>query len=286
MGKLTRVLEKSGYDFDFGSYKEPEAEVKFELVEGAALGVEPAPAASDDVSTQYGGRRVIGGVGWDERLKKVVNISSELAESFRLLRSKILHPAGGGVPPRSIMVTSVLPGEGKSFVSANLGIALAQGVDQHSVLVDCDLRRPSLAKLFGVSDLLGLADYLLYERELVELIQKTSVENMSIITCGIPPGNQAELLGSVRMHDLVDELTSIYPDRFVVFDTPPLQVASESIVLSQVVDGVILVVRSGCSSRAMIERVISDIGAHKILGIIFNGHSPNILTKKYVNKSD
>ena len=113
---------------------------------------------------------------------KVNNVSNRITEEFRVLRSKILVPQDGRPVPKSIMVTSALPSEGKSFISANLGISLAHGVDQHSLLVDCDLRFPSVARLFGVpSEKSGLADYLQDRSELPGLIRKTSVEKLSIL---------------------------------------------------------------------------------------------------------
>jgi protein-tyrosine kinase len=222
---------------------------------------------------------------WDERLLRAVNFSGQISESFRVLRSKILMPLDGRQTPKTIMVTSVRPREGKTFVTANLGIALAQCVDQYSLLVDCDLRLPSLAKLFGVPDDKGLADYLRNKAEMVDLIRKTSMEKLSILASGIPPANPAELLGSARMHGLVGELSSRYPDRFVIFDSPPLQVASESMVLAQVVDGVVLVVRYGVSTRSLVEKAIEEIGRQKIIGMIFNGHKENFITSRFINKN-
>jgi exopolysaccharide/PEP-CTERM locus tyrosine autokinase len=222
---------------------------------------------------------------WDERLVQSVNFSGEVTESFRVLRSKILMSSEGRPTPRTIMVTSVLPQEGKSFVAANLGVALAQGVDRHSLLVDCDLRLPTLAGLFGMPCNRGLADYLKNKIELSSLICKTSVEKLSILASGIPPVNPAELLGSERMHELVDELSARYPDRFVIFDSPPIRFASESMVLAQAVAGVVLVVRQGVSSRALIEKAIEDIGKQKIIGVVFNGYKSNIVTSRLINNS-
>lgn len=222
---------------------------------------------------------------WDDRLVQAVNFSGEVAESFRVLRSKILRPQDGRKAPKTIMVASVLPKEGKSFVSANLGIALAQSVDQYSLLVDCDLRLPSLARLFGMSHDRGLVDYLKNKTDISNLIRKTSMEKLSILASGILPDNPAELLGSTRMHELIGELSTRYPDRLVIFDSPPLKVASESMNLAQVVDGVILVVRHGVSSRALIEQAIVDIGKQKIIGVVFNGHKSNFVTSRLINKS-
>lgn len=245
-------------------YSEPEKNA-----EGGQEGTRPAPDS----------------MNWDERLLRAVNFSGQISEAFRVLRSKILMPLDGRQVPKTIMVTSVLPREGKTFVTANLGIALAQCVDQYSLLVDCDLRLPSLAKLFGVLDDRGLTDYLRSKAEMADLIRKTSMEKLSILASGIPPVNPAELLGSARMHGLVGELSSRYPDRFVIFDSPPLQVASESMVLAQVVDGVVLVVRYGVSTRSLVEKAIEEIGKQKIIGMIFNGHKENFITSRFINKN-
>jgi capsular exopolysaccharide synthesis family protein len=183
------------------------------------------------------------------------------------------------------MVSSALPREGKSFVSANLGVALAQGMDQHSLVIDCDLRAPSLAPLFGIPSERGLVDYLQGKEDLSSLIWKTSLEKLSILPSGLPPVNPADLLGSERMQNLVAELASRYPDRYVIFDTPPLEVASESKVLSQTVDGVVLVVRQGVSNRPLIEKFIADIGKDRIIGVIFNGHKSNFISTRLVDKS-
>lgn len=232
------------------------------------------------------GLRQAGGTAkWDDRLVQAVNFSGEAAESFRVLRSKILMPQDGRPAPRTIMVASVLPKEGKSFICGNLGIALAQGVDQYALLVDCDLRLPSLASIFGLANHYGLADYLKDNKDLADLIQKTPMEKLSILTSGVPPANPAELLGSNRMHELISQLSRRYPDRFVIFDSPPLKAASESMTLAQVVDGVILVVRHGVSSRALIEQAMADIGKEKLLGVVFNCHKSNFITSRLINRS-
>ncbi len=223
---------------------------------------------------------------WDERLRLGVGSSTEVSESFRVLRSKILHPRDGRERVRTVMVTSALPREGKSFVSANLGISLAHGVDQYSLLVDCDLRVPALAGLFGLPCGPGLVDYLEDRAQIADLIRKTSVDKLSILASGRPPVNPAELLGSMRMHALIEELSERYEDRVLIFDSPPLQVASESLVLSQMVDYVILVVRHGVSGSGIIKKVITDIGREKMLGVIFNGHKKNALSSMLLYKND
>jgi exopolysaccharide/PEP-CTERM locus tyrosine autokinase len=180
------------------------------------------------------------------------------------------------------MITSAAPKEGKSFVIANLGISLAQGLDQYCLLVDCDLRRPSLTKMLGLDNSRGLVDYLRDHESLDTLISKTSVNKLSVLPSGKPPVNPAELLSSTRMRELIEELSGRYDDRFIIFDSPPVHVASESIVLAGLVDTVILVVRQGGASKDMIKRLIDTIGKERLLGFVFNDHHTNIVERSLV----
>lgn len=289
------MLEKSGYTIDQQEDTAPTetsaepltARVAEPEMDGESVQLQDVEKVVQETPSHHSDKRqpLPSMESWDERLKQVTRSSHEIAEAFRMLRAKILLPQDGRSIPRTIMVTSALPSEGKTFVTANLGVALAQGVDQHSLIVDCDLRHPTLANLFGASALHGLADYLKGEAQLPDLIQKTAEPKLSLLASGPTPGNPSELLGSARMHELVDELSLRYSDRFVIFDSPPLQVASESMILSQAVDGVILVVRHGLSGRSLIEKFISDIGKEKIIGVIFNGHKRNPISSKLVDKN-
>lgn len=288
MGKTSKMLSKAGYSLD----GQPPTTAKIRAVAEENSDAQINERIKEDrfaedraIPPRSFQPAEVPSSEWDERLTKVVSFTTRTAESFRVLRSKILLPQDGTPPPRTIMVTSALPREGKSFVSANLGIALAQGMDQYALLVDCDLRAPSLAQLFGLSSDRGLAEYLQKGADLGSLLLKTSMEKLSILPSGSPPVNPAELLGSSRMQNLVEELASRYPDRYVIFDTPPLEVASESHVLSQAVDGVVLVVREGVSNKALVEKFISDIGKDKIIGVIFNGHKSNFISTRLVDKS-
>lgn len=220
---------------------------------------------------------------WNARLFKAINEDTSLAEIFKVLRSRILHPQNTEKSIKTVMVTSAAPKEGKSFISANLGISLAQGMDQHSLLVDCDLRRPSLAGLLGVSGTTGLVDYLRDDVPLPNLIMKTSIDKLSIIPSGRPPLNPSELLSSAKMMALSDELAQRYDDRILILDTPPIMVAAESSVLAGLVDAVVLVVREGVSKKNEIQKTIDTIGKNKILGIVYNAQKSNILDKTYSN---
>jgi exopolysaccharide/PEP-CTERM locus tyrosine autokinase len=215
----------------------------------------------------------------DERLITLTASSSPVAESFRRLRNKIIHPTDGE-PARSILVTSVLPEEGKSFICANLAIIMAQSMEQHALMVEADLRRPSIAGLFGLNNDRGLVNYLQDGQEIASLIQDTGYKKLSMIPCGPPPINPAELLDSKKMSAIIEELVKRYHDRFIIVDSPPMTAASEITVLANYVDGVILVVRSGKSRREQIKELVQLIGKKKILGVVFNAFEVNMLQSK------
>jgi len=185
-----------------------------------------------------------------------------------------------GAPPKSLLITSAIPGEGKTFVAANLGIALAQHMDHYALLVDCDLRKPSLHRLLGLGNRRGLVDHLREGVDLRDLILPTGVESLSLIPAGPPPVNPSELIGSQVMQALVEETSQRYPDRIVIFDSPPVQAVSETAVLAQFVDAVIVVVRWGGSRREHVRDLVDEVGRDRIVAVVFNGYKTNIFESK------
>ncbi len=216
---------------------------------------------------------------WDERLIMATTVTGTVAENFRTLRTRILHPESGE-PAKNILVTSAAPGEGKSFVCANLAISFAQGLDNRSLMVNCDFRKPSLERLFGLSNDRGLVNYLRDKEDLGTLMVDVGVDKLRIIPAGPPPVNPAELLGSGAMQDLIEELGSRYKDRVVLFDSPPLLAAAETAILVKHVDAVVLVVRSGASRREHVQSLVEQIGKEKIVGIVFNAYTSTLLDGK------
>ncbi|MFW5908678.1 MAG: polysaccharide biosynthesis tyrosine autokinase [Desulfosalsimonas sp.] len=211
---------------------------------------------------------------WDRRLQKSTDPRSLFFESFRRLRASILYPSSGS-RPKTLLVTSAVPHEGKGFVCANLGVALARGMENHAMMVDCDLRHPSLAQLFGVSGDTGLVDYLQDNADLSLLIRKTGQPKLSLLPGGQAPANPAEMLESARMTGLINEMAQRYPDRIILFDSAPGVIASETATLAKQVDGVILVVRYGASAKEEVKRFADTLGQDKILGVVFNAYPEN-----------
>ena len=208
-----------------------------------------------------------------EHSNKLVILSSPdspEAESFKTLRSHLMFPSDR-VRPRTIMVTSTFPGEGKTFVAANLAVSIALGIDEHVLLVDCDLRRSHVHKMFGYAESEGLHEYLVGKRDLAELLIRTKIDKLSLLPAGHLPHNPTELLSSARMAAFLTEVKDRYQDRFIVLDSTPSLVTAESNILAKFVDGIVLVVMAQRSPRKTIQRTLQNLGKEKILGVVFNG---------------
>jgi capsular exopolysaccharide synthesis family protein len=190
------------------------------------------------------------------------------AEAYRVLRTN-LHYAPAGTMLRTVLVTSAECGEGKSTTTANLGISLTQ-TDCSVLLVDADLRRPTLHTLLEVADSPGLSSYLSGAAAIEEVVTRTSIPNLSLIACGPIPANPADLLTSRRMRDLLQTVGGQYD--MVLLDSPPVLAASDATTLAPVVDGVLLVVGSGVAPEASLRRAKDQLEAvhARILGAVVN----------------
>ncbi len=209
---------------------------------------------------------------WETRLYNANYSVDSLTEIFKTLRARILLSKEKNTSAGTIMVTSAMPGEGKSFVAANLSLAFASGLDQYVLLVDGDLRRPSIQTLFGRKENFGLVNYLQQQSSLPELIVRSRKPKLSLLLAGDTPPNPSELLSSVLMKELIKELSTRYTDRTIIFDAPPVLLTAEARMLAHHVDGVVMVVRQGFVGKAKVEETINAIGPERILGIIFNDH--------------
>jgi len=205
----------------------------------------------------------------DYRLVSLFQPGSLGAEQFRKLRTHILK-LNMSNPPRTIMVTSATEGEGKTFVAANLAAGIAHDLHFHALLVDCDLRSPSLSNWFGVQNGHGLSDYLVGRGNLSELLAKTTMDKLMILTGGSAQEKPAELIGSKKMEALVHELKSRYNDRYIIFDATPLLATTEPELLARLVDGILIVVRANVTPRETIKQAIASLDPKKILGFVLN----------------
>ncbi len=191
------------------------------------------------------------------------------AEQFRLLKNNILFPEKGN-PPKSIMITSFSPSEGKSFIVANLAISIAQNIDEYVLLLDCDLRSPSIHSMFGLPDGPGLSEYLSEDKPLSCFMVKTFLDKLTILPAGGISANPSELLSSDRMKRLIHEIKSRYSDRYILFDTPPPHLTSETNAISRQVDGIVIVIQHGKTRKKDVLALIDIYGKEKILGVVCN----------------
>jgi exopolysaccharide/PEP-CTERM locus tyrosine autokinase len=256
MSKIHEALEKAERERKKGLKEEPSSNllVEKETAEKSEIGFEPA-----------GGERNL----MDPKLISLFQLGSRGAEQFRKLRTHLLrfklHEA-----PRTILITSATSGEGKSFVAANLAISFSHEIHTHALLVDCDLRNPTLSQWFGMKSGKGLSNYLAGEGDSSELFAKTPVEKLSLLCSGSIQDNPTELIGSRKMEGLIRELKSRYHDQYVIIDTTPLLATSEPEVLAKLVDGIIIVVRAGLTSRETVKQAIANLDKGKIIGFVLN----------------
>lgn len=216
----------------------------------------------------------------DSRLSSFMEPYCAAVECFKMLRTKILV-SNSGSRPRTIMVTSPQPLDGKTMVSANLAISIAQGINEHVMLVDCDLRGPSLHRLLGLNRHEGIREYLERGTSVAPYLVKTPVKKLTLLSAGKPPQNPSELLSSEKMRLLVEELKARYEDRYIIFDATPAQFAAETAFLASMMDGVLLVVRSGKTARDRALEAIENIGRERIFGLVFNASNESPKDYRY-----
>jgi polysaccharide biosynthesis transport protein len=198
-----------------------------------------------------------------------VRPQSQMAESYRALRTSLLL-SNLGAPPKVIMITSALPQEGKTTTSINCAVVLAQkGV--RVLLIDADLRRPSIHKTLGMGPRSGLSNVLTGSATLQQTITRSSIlPNLSILPAGTPPPNPAELLASTNMRDVLEELRGQYDH--IVVDTPPTLSVTDAVVLSPRADAIVLVIRSGQTTKQALRRsrdILMQVNA-KVSGVLLN----------------
>ena len=200
---------------------------------------------------------------------------SPTSEVFRTLRTNIQFMNNRNL--HSLVVTSTLPGEGKSFISSNLAITFAQ-TGKRTIIIDADMRKGRIYNAFGVSQIPGLSNYLsgidengsTSDKKITGFIQETSIENLYVISAGNVPPNPAELLVSDRMMDGLDFLKTLFD--IIIFDTPPSLLLTDSAILSRLVDTTIIVTEHNKTKNedlAKVKKDIENVGG-KIGGVVIN----------------
>jgi len=212
------------------------------------------------------------GKGPEGELITLTDPRAPASEAYREVRTNLLFSAVDR-SLKTVVVTSAAPREGKTRTAANLAVTLAQA-GHRVILVDADFRRPDLHRIFRILDLRGLSNMILDDQVRPELIHETAVPTLRVICCGTPPPNPSELLGSGRMLRITHELSGIAD--ILVFDTPPVNAVTDAVVLAARFDATILVIETGRTSRASVQRAqetIQKVGG-TIVGVVLNKARP------------
>lgn len=201
-------------------------------------------------------------------IKSYVDQKSHVSEAYKTIRTNIAF-SNIDQNIKTILVTSAQPSEGKTTTISNLAVSFA-ALDKKIIVIDCDLRRPSLHKQFNISNLHGLTDALIGSKPYFQCIQKTELENLDILTAGTIPPNPSEILSSNNMKTLVKGLSEYYD--YVFLDSPPIGSVTDAAIISSYADGVILVCASNEVDKelAIISKErLQNVNA-KILGVVLN----------------
>lgn len=201
---------------------------------------------------------------------------SRIKEEYRhIKRPLLMNAAGKGASQveraNLIMVTSARPGEGKTFTACNLALSIAAERDRTVLLVDADVIRPSVARTLGFEAGPGLVDFLINEQmDLAEVLVDTNIPSFTVLPAGSAHHLSTELLASENMRKLAAELSSRYPDRIVIIDSPPLLATTEASVLASLAGQVVMVVEAGHTHQAQVQEALALLSPDQIIGFVLN----------------
>ena len=237
------------------------------IAERPPASVEIAPPLLAREAELSASRHTGAAIGVDRRLVAAHAPQSLAAEQYRSLRTRV-KAAENGRLLRTIIITSPNKGDGKSLTAANLALTMAQEFQQRVLLVDGDLRRPSIHRLFGISDTPGLSDVLMGGASVEDALVPVPDQRLTILPSGVIPRHPAELLGSAAMRRVLDTLRTRF-DRILI-DMPPVAPLADVAVASSMADGILMIVRAGVTPKPAIERALSGLDMSKVLGLVLN----------------
>ncbi|MEO0034568.1 MAG: hypothetical protein RLZZ501_591 [Pseudomonadota bacterium] len=249
----------------------------------APAAAEPRPAPGPDSGPAAAGAgtgpgRVAIDVDTLERNRLVAQRAGHaVSDTFRILRSKVLQAIGRS-NIRTFAVTSPNYGDGKSTVDLNLAISLAADVKQTVLVVDLDLRNPSIHDYLGITPTAGLADFFMRDVPVPQCLVRPAIERLVVLPVNGAIDNSSELLGTPRMAALARELKERYADRIVIYDMPPLLVQDDVIAFLPNVDGVLLVVREAKTQREDLSRCLYELQGANLVGVVLNDSRETIAT--------
>jgi capsular exopolysaccharide synthesis family protein len=206
-------------------------------------------------------------VNLDRHLVTALAPQSMAAEQYRSLRTRITRIENGRAV-RVVIVTSPGKGDGKSLTAANVALAMAEEFSQRVLLIDADLRRPSVHHLFDIPETPGLTDVLVGAATLDDALVTVADHHLTILPSGVPPTHPAELLGSAAMRRMIDTLRTRF-DRLIL-DMPPVAPLADVNIAASIADGILMIVRAGRTQKPAIERALAGLDMTKVLGLVLN----------------
>lgn len=240
--------------------------------DGLRAAAHARPAAAAGVGGGAAKTRIVPTDGQALRERRVVApLTHEgLADTFRILRTQVVQKLAA-CGASTLAITSPSAGEGKTLTAVNLAISLAAYADRFVLLVDLDLRRPGVHKLFEIAPDVGLTDYLDRDVPLADcLVSPGGIERLVLLPAGAPLLTSSETLSSPKMAGLVGELKNRYADRIVLYDLPPLLVTDDALVFLRLVDACLVVFEEGGTKRADIERALELLRDVNVIGTVLN----------------
>ena len=282
--KLSSTPEPSSHPTEVGTLPSDHAEslVENALLKTQSVGVANAGASSSRVSeptlqpavTQYQPINLA-------KLKKLGMLTpdderSQIAEEFRLIKRPLVTNAfaqGTGQIKNGnlIMVTSSLPGEGKTFCAINLALSIAMEMGRTVLLVDADVARPRVLEIMGIEAERGLLDVLRdHKAQLSDVLIRTNIDNLTVLPAGQTYRRATELLASNAMNKLIEDIANRYPDRIIIFDSPPLLSTSEASVLATHMGQIVMVVEAERTPQDALKEALAQIESCEIIGMVLN----------------
>lgn len=195
-------------------------------------------------------------------------LSPHGAEQFRTLRSRLYQLRGSGQPLRTLLVTSSVPGEGKTFVVVNLAQAIVRQPDRRALIIDTDLRCARMHTVLGAPRAPGLSEYLRGEADEMAVIQHGQDGNLCFIAGGDEVTNPSELLSNGRLKALLERVTPVFD--WVILDSPPCLPVADATILAGLCDGVLLVVRAGATPSPTVQRACQEMQGRNMVGVVLN----------------
>ena len=264
----TAVLEEPGTAKALNGQTQPQPQGEHasqKLRQYTESAVSSAAAESPDVFSQFATLRA--SVAAQNRLVSLTDKESPGAEAFRLLAVR-LRDLRRTRPLKKILVTSTIPQEGKSMISANLACTLAQGTSKKTLLLEGDLRRPSLVEKFGLESVPGLSEFLEGNRKLEASIYQLEGTGLCILPAGKPSNNPLEDLQSAVLPALMDQLSEWFD--WIIIDSPPVLPLADASILTRLTDGILLVARHGVTERRQLQKGVEGLDLTKLVGAVLN----------------